>query len=92
MHLLVDASVLGHDWLKAAHLFLPLCFLNYKLVFWLGNDVGMRLTTVSDWMAQILALGFHLAAYTLSKLFFVFLSRLLYLQIMHKCPLFPHVP
>lgn len=46
MHLLVDTSVLGHDRLKAAHLFLPLCFLNYKLVFWLGNDVGMHLTTV----------------------------------------------
>lgn len=46
MHLLVDASVPDHDWLKAAHLFLPLCFLNYKWLFWLGNDVGMRLTTV----------------------------------------------
>jgi len=46
MPLLVVASVFGHDWLKAAHLFLPLCFLNYKLVFWLGNDAGMRLTTV----------------------------------------------
>lgn len=46
MHLLLDASGLGHDWLKAAHLFLPVCFLNYKLVCQVGNDVGVLLATV----------------------------------------------
>lgn len=48
MYLLVDVSIFVHDCLKAGHLLFPL--LNYKLVFWLGNSVGMHLTTCSIWL------------------------------------------